>query len=194
MFKKIFFIYAVGTMFFNSAIFAAEQETNQQIMLPITAGTVTLQNSDFDAQGNAVVPIKNFGPNSCPSLYVSPAAKYPWIMAYPSAYRVGHGVYNGVGSQVFVALTSNLPKPVTELSVTPQCDANGCNIVASFLYLYSIPSGPASLPAAKDTCDPESGFCFYGDGYLKVTYVAYCSTQPIQVDTGKHEPEQTKLK
>ena len=187
MFKKMLVVSAVGTMFINAAIFAAEPESNQQIMLPITAGTITFGNSDFDSQGNA----SHYVQVACPSPYLSPAAKYPWVMAYPSAYQVGHGVWYGIGSSGPIkVLAVTLPKPVTELSVTPQCDANGCNIVVSFLYLYSTSYGPASLPATKDTC--EGSLCFYGDGYLKVTYVAYCSTQPIPSDAGKHEASQTK--
>ena len=135
MFKKILVICAVGIMFLNNAIFAAEQETNQQIMLPITAGTITLQNSDFDSQGKAVVHINNFGPGSCPSPYVSPAAKYPWVMAYPSGWQVGIGVYNVISPE-YSGLTGSLSKPITQLLVTPNCDANGCNLAVAFQYLW----------------------------------------------------------
>lgn len=185
MFKKILVICAVGMMFFNNTIFAAEPEANQQIMLPITAGTITFGNSDFDSHGNA----SHYVQVTCPSPYLSPAARYPWVMAYPSAYQVGQGVFNEMKTDVSLKMfASNLSKPATQLSVTPQCDVTGCNIAVSFQYLYSLDTGLFILPASKDDCYHSAG-CF-GGGYLKVTYVAYCSTQPIQSDAGKHEPEQ----
>ena len=120
MFKKILVICAFGMMFFNNAIFAAEPEANQQIMLPITAGTITFSNSDFDAQGNA----SHYVQVACPSPYLSPAARYPWVMAYPSGYQVGQGMANYTDAGIiFYSLTNSVSKPATELSVKLEwCD------------------------------------------------------------------------
>jgi len=189
MFKKVLVV-GFFTLFFNATIFALEENASQ-IMMPITAGTITLQNSDFAADGTAVVPIKNFGPSSCPSPYLAPAARYPWIMAYPSAYQVGHGVWKPIGGIGFDMFASNLPKPVTHISIIPNCNLTSCNLGIQFQYLYSNSGKALILPVTKDTCEYD---CPYRDGYLTITYVAYCSTQPIQSDANKQEAELTKLK
>lgn len=173
MFKKILVICAISALF-SSAIFAAEQETNQQIMLPITAGTHTFQVSDFDSQGNASFRV----PVSCPSPYLSPSAKHPWVMAYPS--EIVPGDETNVG----------------RLIIVPKCDETGCSLAIIFgtrwLSDYRICASWSIHPTVDLFLVPGACPETAERGHLTITYVAYCSTQPIQSNADKHEPEPAK--
>ena len=187
MFKKILVVCAVSTLFINAAIFAAEPEPNQQIMMPITAGTHTFKASDFDSQGNASFTIPNFVPEKACGMYLSKAT--PWVTAYPSEVVAGDAP-----PAPSLAPQNNVAK---SLIVTPNCNSAGCALTINFSSedWYCNPpdckQGRRYFYSAAKARDTSIGG---QDGYLTVTYVAYCSTQPIQSDMGKHEPEQTKLK
>lgn len=173
---KNFFV--VWSMFLFTSVFAADN--NSSIMLPITAGTHTFTSSAFNSNGVATFAIPNF---SCSAPYL-----YPWVTVYPIEIVAGDDWW-----QVHTGKTGDM-NLIKNIIITPKYSPAGCDVTVAFNSEYSSCSGDPIVCVRHLVSAAKATSTLFGgeDGHVTVTYVAYCNTQPIQSDTDKREPEQTK--
>lgn len=81
---------------------------------------------------------------------------------------------------------------IKNLAINPICDRAGCDLSIAFgslFYDYN-----HETKESKEYIVPAVSACSSGgsEGHLTITYVAYCSTKPMQNNAGKYELNQTK--